>query len=93
MPSDSSLELQPRVARQCVRAFIDVARAHHVVVAAQSELGPANPEEVNAPGGGVTEIVSLVRAQVREALLALEVNSRKAEDRFFSTGVLNAKNS
>ena len=60
-----------------------MARGHHVVAAARSGLGPANPDEVNAPGGGVTGIVSLVRVQVREMLLALEVTSREIEVRGF----------
>ena len=50
------------------------------MAAAWSELGPANSDEVNAPGGGVTGIVSLVRAQVHQAILALEVHSRQVED-------------
>ena len=83
VPSDSELGLQPGVAEQCAGAFIAVSRGHHVVAAARSELGPANPDEVCARGGGVTEIVSPVRAQIHEAPLALEVNLRQVEDRGF----------
>ena len=80
MPSDSGLDLQAGVARRCARAIVGVARAHHVVAAARGELGPTSPNEVNAPGGGVTAIASLVRGQVREVLHALEVDSREVVD-------------
>ena len=65
VPSDSELGLLPGVAGQCARAIIAVARVHQFVAAARSELGPANPNGANAPGGGVTEIAGLVRAQIR----------------------------
>ena len=54
------------------------------MAAARGELGSANPNELKAPGGGVTEIVSLVRALVREAFL--EEISRQVEDRGFQQG-------
>ena len=83
VPSDSDLGLRPGVARKCVSAFIAMARGHHIVAAARSGLLPASPDEVNAPGGGVAEIFSPVRAQVREALLcAREVEDRGFQQRF-----------
>ena len=86
MPSDSDLGLQAGVAARCTRAIVAVARAHRVVAAARSCLGPANPNAIIAPGGGVTEVVDLVGAQVREVLRALEVDSREVQDRGYQQG-------
>ena len=63
-----------------------MSRGQHQVGAARSGLGPANPGEVNAPGWGVTEMVSLVRTLVRKALLTVEVQPPPAKDRGFQQG-------
>ena len=84
--SDSELGLQPVSAQRCIDALIAVSHGYQLVGAARSGLGPANPDEVNAPGGGVTENFGLVRAQDHEALLKLEVESSQVEDRGFQQG-------
>ena len=75
MPSDSGLGLQAGIAVKCARSIVAVARAHHVVAAARSDLGPANPNAINAPGGGVTEVADL------------EVDSRELEDQGYQQGI------
>ena len=55
-------------------------------IASWSDLGPANPNAINAPGGGVTEVVDLVRVKVRDVLRALEVDSREVGDRGYQQG-------
>ena len=77
MPSDSALALPAGFATRCARAFVAAARAHHVVAAARSGLGPANSNAINTPGRGVTEVADLVRAKVRDVLRALEVDTRE----------------
>ena len=73
VPSDSELGLRPGAAQQCTDALVAMHRAQQLVSAARSGLGPANPGGVNAPGRGVTEMVSPVRTLLREALLTAEV--------------------
>ena len=70
VPSDSDLGLQAGIAAKCARAIVAVARAHHVVAAVRSDVKSANPNATNAPSGGATEVVDLVRAQFRKVLRA-----------------------
>ena len=81
MPSDPDLGLPAGFSAECACTLVAIARLHHVVAAARADLGPAHPSAVNAPGGGVTEEVDLVRFRVHGALRALEVDSGDVEDR------------
>ena len=83
VPSDSEHGLRPGAAQHCAVALVAMHRGKQLVSAARSGLGPADPEDVNAPGGGVTEMLSLVQTQVRKVLLTVEVQPPSAEDRGF----------
>ena len=86
VPSDAALGLRPGSARVCVTAVIAIARGQQLVGAARGGQGPANPDEANAPGGGIVEMIGTARELVRQALRVVEVLAPSDEDRGFQQG-------
>ena len=86
VPSDAELGLRPGAAQLCTAAAVAMLRGQKLLSAARSGQGPANPGEANAPGGGIVEAVSTVRALGRQALRTVEVLAPLVEDRGFQQG-------